>query len=213
MQRSSIMSPSSSDCHILKISTEVLLQIYNLLDHAPTQIAFSLTCKDLAQVASMVDRSDCFSIRLVTLPAPHFNHFNRLKPLATQQHADAYCAAAHMAAQIKLYKEYEKALVALMPQNMRLCSHCRIYKPLTKRWHRLYEHSMGPGIPRKYQWTVQGVAKGDKTKIKTRLWACKACAHMHPEKMTQKEMRSCDGCAVAWPEKQTGGRFRRRWMW
>lgn len=91
-----------AECLLLQIPCELQMQIYESIDHAPSQVAMALTCKKMSEVASHVNLSRAYtSAKLAGLiPKEVFDVPPLMKQLSTW-----------------------------MPDDLRLCDHCLTYRP------------------------------------------------------------------------------------
>jgi hypothetical protein len=113
----SISSPSTPP--FLRLPAEVLLEIYLLLDDAPNQALFALTCKSFALVATMEARSESFTSGQTTIIARR--GIPKIDWLTL--------------------KIFMRQLDMWMPTRLWLCTHCLRYHPLTSDWRdRMLKH-------------------------------------------------------------------------
>lgn len=95
------------DSALLSLPPEVLLHIFDSITHAPSQIAFALTCKRTAALAQRTDLN-------LSLASPRYAGF---LPVSVFDVPD-------LMVQLK----------AWMPPHLRLCGHCLTYRPFSEKF-------------------------------------------------------------------------------
>jgi hypothetical protein len=94
---------------LLSLPPEILLHIFIEIAHSPSQIAFALTCKQIARLASRVDLS-------LSLASPRYAGF---LPVSVFDVPDLM-----------------NYLKPWMPPHLRLCGHCLTYRPSSSDYWR-----------------------------------------------------------------------------
>lgn len=100
---------TSQESALLRLPQEILLDIFDAIAHAPSQIGFALTCKQLAQLAQGADL-------VLSVSSPKYAGF--LPPAVFD------------------VPDLMASLRSWMPANLRLCGHCLTYRPFDSNyWH------------------------------------------------------------------------------